>query len=49
MALEPDRFDYSPIIDRPKFTWPGGARLALLVAPNIKHWEYLPEPDHDGV
>lgn len=43
MALQPDRFDYSAIIDRPKITWPGGARLALWVAPNVEHWEYLPE------
>jgi allantoinase len=42
MTLAPDRFDYSPIVDRPKITWPGNARLAFWVAPNIEHWEYLP-------
>ncbi len=42
MNLAPDRFDYSAIVDRPKITWPGGARIAVWVAPNIEHWEYLP-------
>lgn len=43
MTLAPDRFDYSAIVDRPKITWPGNARLAFWVAPNIEHWEYLPQ------
>ncbi len=42
MTLAPDRFDYSAIVDRPNITWPGNARLAFWVAPNIEHWEYLP-------
>lgn len=42
VTLAPDRFDYSAIVDRPKITWPGNARLAVWVAPNIEHWEYLP-------
>lgn len=51
MALEPDRFEYLPIIDRPKIVWPGGARLAVWVAPNLEHWEYLPEnrPDRPDI
>src|SRR5260370_27709744 len=32
-------FPYVPINDRPKREWPGGARLALWVIPNI---EFLP-------
>ena len=40
--LAPNRFDYSPITDRPKITWPNNARVAFWVAPNIEHWEYLP-------
>jgi allantoinase len=32
------RFDYSPIIDRPKLTWPNGARVAVWVIPNIEHF-----------
>ena len=44
--LEPDRFDYSPIIDRPVIRWPNDARIALWVVPNIEHYEFLP-PDND--
>jgi allantoinase len=29
-------FDYSPIIDRPRLEWPGGARVALWIIPNIE-------------
>ena len=47
MPLPPDRVDYTPIIDRPKITWPDGARIALWIAPNVEHYEYLPE--HDGL
>lgn len=47
MALDPDRVDYCPIIDRPVITWPGNARVAFWVAPNVEHYEYLPE--FDGV
>ncbi len=41
-ALEPDRFDYLPIIDRPTIRWPNGARVAFWVAPNIEWYEYTP-------
>ena len=37
-----DRVPYSAIVDRPKWQWPGGARVALWVVPNIEHYEYLP-------
>lgn len=33
---------YLPITDRPDFSWPGGARLAVWVCPNIEHYAYLP-------
>jgi peptidoglycan/xylan/chitin deacetylase (PgdA/CDA1 family) len=29
-------FPYSPIIDRPRLTWPNGAQVALWVIPNIE-------------
>ena len=29
-------FPYVPIMDRPKLEWPGGARVALWVIPNIE-------------
>jgi peptidoglycan/xylan/chitin deacetylase (PgdA/CDA1 family) len=35
-------FAYTPSIDRPKLEWPGGAQLALWVAPNI---EFFPLDD----
>ena len=47
MAEAPSRVDYSPIIERPAIKWPNGARVALWIAPNIEHYEYL--PDFDGV
>lgn len=37
--MEPQRygpFPYTPINRRPKLTWPGGARVALWVIPNIE-------------
>ena len=47
MSLPPNRVDYSPIIDRPILKWPGNARVAVWVAPNIEHYEFL--PDYDGL
>ena len=47
MSLPPHRVDYSPIIDRPILKWPGNARVAVWVAPNIEHYEFL--PDYDGL
>jgi len=35
---EHDRFDFSPIVDRPPLRWPNGARVALWVIPNIEHF-----------
>lgn len=35
---EHDRFDFSPIIDRPVLRWPNGARVAVWVIPNIEHF-----------
>jgi len=29
-------FPYSPIIDRPRLAWPGGAHVALWIIPNIE-------------
>ena len=41
--MEPDLFAYSPILHRPKLSWPNGARVALWVVPNIEHYEYQPK------
>jgi allantoinase len=38
-----ERLDYSPIIERPRISWPGGARVAVWVVPNVEHYEYLPQ------
>lgn len=38
-----DRLYYSPITERPKVTWPNGARVALWIAPNIEHYELTPQ------
>jgi len=38
-----ERLDYSAMPERAPLAWPGGARLALWVAPNIEHYEYLPQ------
>ena len=45
MPLPPNQVDYSPIIDRPVLKWPNNARVALWIAPNIEHYEYLPDDD----
>jgi peptidoglycan/xylan/chitin deacetylase (PgdA/CDA1 family) len=45
MALAPYRVDYLPSIDRPRVRWPDDARVALWVAPNVEHYEYLPPRD----
>ncbi len=51
--MGPDRFEYSPIIDRPVIRWPNGARIAFWVAPNMEWYEYTPlnrptQPDIPG-
>jgi hypothetical protein len=35
---EHDRYDYSPIVERPQFDWPDGKRLAFFVALNVEHF-----------
>jgi allantoinase len=35
-----NRFDYSPIVDRPVLRWPNGARIAVWVIPNIEHFMF---------
>ncbi len=34
--MQTERYDYSPIVSRKPFKWPNGARVALMVAPNIE-------------
>lgn len=42
MKSDPELYDYLPYKNRPKITWPGGARLAFWVAPNIEFYELEP-------
>lgn len=35
-----DRYDYSPIVERPAFDWPDGKRLAFYVALNVEHFSF---------
>src|SRR5260221_3047631 len=34
------RYDYSPIIERPDFSWPGGKRLAVFLGLNVEHFAF---------
>lgn len=47
MLMDAGRYDYLPLIDRPKIGWPGGASVAFWVAPNIEFYELDP-PDGQG-
>src|SRR5438309_10849973 len=38
--MENLRYDYSPIIHRPKIEWPDHGRIALWVAPNIEYFHF---------
>lgn len=39
MALDNELYDYSPITERERFSWPGGARVAFYVGLNIEHFQ----------
>jgi len=40
IPTEHDRFEYSPIVDRPRLIWPNGARVAVWVIPNLEHFHF---------
>jgi peptidoglycan/xylan/chitin deacetylase (PgdA/CDA1 family) len=40
MQLNPDCFSYSALPNRPQYSWPGGARLAVYVTVNVEHFPY---------
>ena len=42
MKQDPGLYDYWPYQNRPKIVWPGGAKLAFWVAPNIEFYELDP-------
>ena len=41
-------FPYSPIIDRPRLEWPGGAHVALWIIPNIEYFSMMEKPGGYG-
>jgi len=45
MKADPGFYDYWPYQGRPKIEWPGGARVAFWVAPNIEFYELEPPPN----
>ena len=44
MISAEERVAYRSMPERPAIKWPGGARVALWVIPNVEHYEYLPPP-----
>lgn len=36
----PPRYDYSAIVERPAYDWPGGARLAFYLALNVEQFAF---------
>jgi peptidoglycan/xylan/chitin deacetylase (PgdA/CDA1 family) len=34
------RFDYSPIVARPQYVWPNGAKLAVYIGFNLEHFAF---------
>jgi peptidoglycan/xylan/chitin deacetylase (PgdA/CDA1 family) len=34
------RYEYSPIVERPVYDWPGGRRLAFYIGLNIEHFSF---------
>jgi allantoinase len=37
--------DYLPITERPPIVWPGGARIAVMICPNVLYYEFMPPHD----
>jgi allantoinase len=37
--------DYLPIVERPPLVWPGGARVAVWICPNVLFYEFSAPPD----
>jgi allantoinase len=45
MRADPGLYSYLPYRNRPQIVWPGGARIAVWIAPNIEFYEYAPLPN----
>lgn len=44
-----DLLPYVPGTDRARIEWPGGAKIAFWLVPNVEHYELLPPPDPAGI
>jgi peptidoglycan/xylan/chitin deacetylase (PgdA/CDA1 family) len=44
-TADPGLYDYLPWNDRPRLTWPGDARVAFWIAPNLEVYEFDPPPN----
>jgi peptidoglycan/xylan/chitin deacetylase (PgdA/CDA1 family) len=44
-VADPGRYDFSPIIDRPRLTLPDNAYVAVWVAVNLEFYELFPPPN----
>ena len=44
-AKDQSWIDYLPITERPSMRWPGDARLAVMICPNILYYELMPPHD----
>jgi peptidoglycan/xylan/chitin deacetylase (PgdA/CDA1 family) len=42
MTMFSPLISYLPATRRPRLEWPNGARIALLVVPNVEHYEFVP-------
>jgi allantoinase len=39
-GMDQEIYPWSPIVTRPKLTWPQGSRVALAVIVNLEHWDW---------
>ena len=44
-GMDHNHYKWNPIISRPSFKWPGGARIAVCVLVNLEHSEWDPPKD----
>ncbi len=44
-GMDHDIYPYSPIVDRSRFTLPGGDKVAFFALLHLEHWELMPPND----
>ena len=42
LGMDHEHYDWSPMVNRGKLSWPGGARVAICVILNLGHMEWSP-------